>query len=299
MTADLELDGVTRRYGDVVALDRLSFSVPAGQMFGFLGPNGAGKTTAMRIVLGLSVPDAGSVRWRGAPLGRAARLRFGYLPEERGLYPKMMVGEQLIYFARLHGLSAADAGTAARRWLERLGVAAFEKVRLDTLSLGNQQRVQLAAALVHEPEFLILDEPFSGLDPVAVETLGSVLADRAAAGVGVLFSSHQLDLVEHLCQSVTIIHRGRLVAAGTVEELTTGGPVRLEVEVEGDSAAAWARRLDGVSVEAVRGGRALLRLGDGLTGPAVLHAATAAGAVRHFGTARRRLSEVFRESVSS
>ena len=282
-----------------MALDRLTFSVPAGQMFGFLGPNGAGKTTAMRTILGLSVPDAGTVRWKGEPIGDQERRRIGYLPEERGLYPKMAVGEQVAYFARLHGLSAADAAAGAHRWLERLGVGAHVEARLDTLSLGNQQRVQLATALVHEPELLILDEPFSGLDPVAVETLGRVLADQAEAGVGVLFSSHQLDLVEHLCQSVAIIHVGRLVAEGTVEALTTSGPTRLEAEVEGDDGATWAKRLDGVQLEEVDRGRARLLLDDGVDGQRVLAAALAAGPVRHFGVARRRLSEVFSEAVSS
>lgn len=299
MTGFLEFDGVTRRYGDVVALDGLTFSVPAGEMFGFLGPNGAGKTTAMRTILGLSVPDSGTVRWRGGTIGARERLRVGYLPEERGLYPKMGVGEQVTYFARLHGLSATHAVARAQRWLERLGVAAHEKDRLDTLSLGNQQRVQLAAALVHEPDLLVLDEPFSGLDPVAVETLGRVLADQAAGGVGVIFSSHQLDLVEHLCDSVAIIHLGRLVAAGAVEALTTSGPTRVEAEVEGDAPAAWAQRLHGVRVEAVDCGRARLRLDDGVDPQRVLEAALAAGPVRHFGQTRRRLSEVFSEAVSS
>lgn len=298
LTDVLEFDGITRRYGAVVALDGVSFSVPAGQMFGFLGPNGAGKTTAMRTILGLSVPDSGTVRWKGRTIGAKERLRIGYLPEERGLYPKMAVGEQVTYFARLHGLRAADAAACAHRWLDRLGVGAHAKVRLDTLSLGNQQRVQLAAALVHEPDLLILDEPFSGLDPVAVETLGRVLADLASDGAGVLFSSHQLDLVEDLCQSVAIIHLGRLVAAGTVEGLTTHGRTRLDVEVGGQAGADWALRLDGVHVEEVDRGRARLVLGDGVDSQRVLDAARAAGPIRHFGVARRRLSEVFSEAVS-
>lgn len=281
-----------------MALDGLSFSVPAGQMFGFLGPNGAGKTTAMRTILGLSLPDRGTVRWRGAGIGEQERRRFGYLPEERGLYPKMAVGEQIAYFGRLHGLRPAAAAVATTRWLERLGVAQHSAARLDTLSLGNQQRVQLAAALVHEPELLVLDEPFSGLDPVAVETLGQVLADQATAGVGVLFSSHQLDLVEHLCHSVAIINLGRLVAAGTVAELGARGPQRLVVEVEGDHTGAWARQLAGVRVEEVRSGQVRLVLDEGLDTQAVLHAALAVGPVRRFGVHHRRLSEVFREAVS-
>jgi ABC-2 type transport system ATP-binding protein len=178
----LELEGLTRRYGDVVALDDLSFSVGEGQVFGFVGPNGAGKTTAMRIVLGVLEPDAGEVRWRGRPVDADTRRRFGYMPEERGLYPKMRVRDQLEYFARLHGLAADAARDSAGYWIERLGVEGRAGDRVEQLSLGNQQRVQLAAALVHDPEVLVLDEPFSGLDPLGVDVLAEVLADRAASG---------------------------------------------------------------------------------------------------------------------
>ncbi|HEV2824121.1 MAG TPA: ATP-binding cassette domain-containing protein, partial [Actinomycetota bacterium] len=171
----LELQGLSRRYGDLVALDDLSFTVREGQMFGFVGPNGAGKTTTMRIVLGVLEPDRGEVRWRGRPVDAETRRRFGYMPEERGLYPKMRVRDQLDYFARLHGLSATDAFSAADYWIERLGVADRAGDRVEQLSLGNQQRVQLAAALVARPEVLILDEPFSGLDPVGVDALAEAL----------------------------------------------------------------------------------------------------------------------------
>ncbi|MGI8685266.1 MAG: ABC transporter ATP-binding protein, partial [Acidimicrobiales bacterium] len=260
--------------------------------------NGAGKTTAMRTILGLSTPDAGEVRWNGKPIGRDERLRFGYLPEERGLYPKMAVAEQLVYLARLHGAAPAAAKAATEQWLERLGVADRAGARLDTLSLGNQQRVQLAAALVHDPELLILDEPFSGLDPVAVETLAGVLGERAAAGVGVLFSSHQLDLVEDLCEAVTIIHRGSAVVTGAVSDLQAGGPPRLDVEVDGQDGGAWARGLPGAQVEAVEGARVRLVLDAGAEPQAVLRAAMAAGPVREFAVVRRRLSEVFRDAVN-
>src|SRR5919107_2288109 len=201
----LELDGLTRRFGDVVALDDLTFSVAPGRMFGFVGPNGAGKTTAMRIVLGVLDPDAGAVRWNGAPIDAATRARFGYMPEERGLYPKMRVRDQLVYFARLHGLPASAAATAADRWIERLGLTERAGDRVETLSLGNQQRVQLGAALVHDPELLVLDEPFSGLDPIGIETMSTILRERAAEGVAVVFSSHQLELVERLCDAVAIV----------------------------------------------------------------------------------------------
>lgn len=293
----LRLEGVSRCFGDVVALDDLSVTVPPGQVVGFLGPNGAGKTTAMRAVFGLVGLDAGRVTWDGSPVDAARRRRFGYMPEERGLYPGMVVREQVEYLGRLHGMSAIDARRATAAWLERVGVAERAASKLESLSLGNQQRVQLAAALVHDPEALILDEPMSGLDPVGIDAIGSILAEQAAAGRAVLFSSHQLDLVEHLCESVAIIHRGRLVAEGRVDELTLAGGRRLVVAVEGDRQAAWARDLPGVSVSAVEGGAARLVLADGVDSQSVLAAAMAAGRVRSFGFERRRLSEVFREAV--
>jgi ABC-2 type transport system ATP-binding protein len=295
----LELQGLTRRYGDTVALDDLSFTVARGQMFGFVGPNGAGKTTAMRIVLGILAPDAGQVRWLGRPLDAEGRARIGYMPEERGLYNKMRVADQLAYFARLHGLDAGSARTAADRWTERLGVAGYRRSRLETLSLGNQQRVQLAAALIHDPELLVLDEPFSGLDPVGADALAEVLAERAAAGVPVLFSSHQLELVERLCQAVAIIVDGRLVAAGPVDELRAARRERLyRVEVAGTD-GAWAAGLPGVEVRAERDDGLLVVLGDGVDDQAVLDRARAAGPVRHFGVVRPTLAELFREAVQT
>ncbi len=204
-----------------MALDGVSFAVEPGQMFGFVGPNGAGKTTTMRIAMGVLSADRGEVRWRGERVGADERRRFGYMPEERGLYPKMRVRAQLAYLASLHGV--ADPEPAADRWIDRLGLTERAEDRVEQLSLGNQQRVQLAAALVHEPELLILDEPFSGLDPVGVDVLSGVLTEYAATGVPVVFSSHQLDLVERLCEAVAIIKDGRLVASGTVEALRGPG----------------------------------------------------------------------------
>jgi ABC-2 type transport system ATP-binding protein len=290
----LELQGLTRRYGEVVALDDLSFAVREGQMFGFVGPNGAGKTTAMRIVLGVLEPDRGEVRWRGRPVDAQTRRRFGYMPEERGLYPKMRVHDQLEYFARLHGLPAAEAANAAGYWIERLGVAERADDRVEQLSLGNQQRVQLAAALVHNPEVLVLDEPFSGLDPVGVDVLAEVLADRAADGIPVIFSSHQLELVERLCEAVAIINRGRLVAAGAVEELRAGGERRWQVEVA-DAATDWASGLEGVTVLEKHNGRVVLAV-DG-DEQRVLDAARAAGRVIQFSAVQPSLAQLFRQAV--
>ncbi len=298
MGGQLELDGLTRRYGSITALDGLSFTVPAGQVVGFLGPNGAGKTTTMRAVFGLTSLDAGAVRWNGAEVGQRDRRRFGYMPEERGLYPGMLVGTQLEYLGRLHGLSAGDAAAATASWLDRLGVGDRATSKVDTLSHGNQQRVQLAAALVHDPELLVLDEPLSGLDPTGIDDIGAVLVERARAGCCVLFSSHQLDLVEDLCEAVTIIDHGRLVVTGTVDELATSGPRRLVVRVEGDREAKWARRLGGVTVSEIDRGAVRLVLDESVDSDTVLTAAMRAGTVTEFVFARRRLSEVFREALA-
>ena len=298
MGALLKLVGLRRRYGNIVALDDLSFDVPAGQVVGFLGPNGAGKTTTMRAIFGLVDLDAGSVYWDGTPVGQAERRRFGYMPEERGLYPGMLVGDQIEYLGRLHGLSPADAGVATGAWLERLNLADRRQSKVETLSHGNQQRVQLAAALVHNPELLVLDEPLSGLDPTGIDAIGQVLVDQARAGCCVLFSSHQLDQVEDLCEQVTIIDHGRLVVSGTVDELATSGPRRVVVRIEGDRTADWARHLPGVTVSEVKGGAVRLVLDDSVDSDDVLRAAIAGGRVTQFAFERRRLSEVFREALA-
>ena len=192
-----------------MALDGLSLTVGPGRIFGFLGPDGAGKTTAMRIVMGIERPDEGAVRWGGRLLTRADRLAFGYMPELRGLYPKMRVRDQLAYLARLHGLTAGHAAGACDRWLRRLGIGAQGYERIEALSHGNQQRVQLAAALVHDPRVLVLDEPFSGLDPLGIKDMAEVLRELAQAGVTVVFSSYQLDLVQDVCDEVAVIDRER------------------------------------------------------------------------------------------
>ena len=180
----LVIEGLHKAYGDIKALDGCSFTVQPGRMLGFLGPNGAGKTTTMRAIFGLLTPDAGSVSWQGKPIGPDERLRFGYMPETRGLYPKMKAADQLTYLGTLHGMSSSEARESAGKWLERLGLADRTADQVEKLSHGNQQRVQLAAALVHDPELLVLDEPFSGLDPIGVETMAEVLRERAARGSG-------------------------------------------------------------------------------------------------------------------
>src|SRR4051794_30386243 len=248
-------------------------------MFGFCGSNGAGKTTTMRIAMGLVRADAGEVRWQGRPLDQEVRRRIGYMPEERGLYPKMRVGEQLTYFAPLHGLDAAAAARAAEHWPARRGLAERRRSRVEELSLGNQQRVQLAAALVSRPEVLILDEPFSGLDPVGVDALAEALLEQVRGGVPVVFSSHQLDLVERLCDSVGILARGRMVATGTVEELRRREAGRLLRVVVPEAPHGWADRLPGVRVVSEQAGDTMLELLDGTDDQRVLSAALGTGRV--------------------
>ncbi|SHH00754.1 ABC transporter ATP-binding protein [Streptoalloteichus hindustanus] len=293
----LEIDRISKRYGDVVALRDMSFEVRAGEMFGFVGSNGAGKTTTMRIALGVLAADSGEVRWNGAPITFETRRRIGYMPEERGLYPKMKVAEQLAYLAELHGSGSAAARRAADVWIERLGLTEKRDEEVQKLSLGNQQRVQLAAALVHDPEVLVLDEPFSGLDPVAVDVMSQVLREKCDQGVPVVFSSHQLDLVERLCDRVGIVRSGQMVASGSVAELRSGTTERVMVDVDG-AGYGWVDELTGVRVVERQGSRAVLELGDGVDDQVVLRAASAAGRVREFAPHRPSLSELFRNVVT-
>ena len=294
----LELRGLRRSFGVLVAVDGLSFSVPANSLFGFVGRNGAGKTTTMRIVCGLLAAEAGSVSWGGRPVHEGVRERIGYMPEERGLYPKMRLGDQLEYFAVLHGASHEQGRAAARSWLDRLGLGDRENVRVEALSHGNQQRVQLAAALVHRPDLLILDEPFAGLDPIATDVMSEVLREQAARGVPVLFSSHHLELVEDLCESVAIIDHGRLVACGPVDELRAGGPRLVRVEVRG-ATPGWTDALADVELVERVDGRAVFRLDRSADPERILDAARRAGSVTHFAEVRPSLTELFREVVSA
>ncbi|WP_084102280.1 ABC transporter ATP-binding protein [Demequina sp. NBRC 110051] len=292
---DLRIDHLTKSYGELRALDDVSFTVRGGELFGFVGSNGAGKTTTMRIILGVLRADAGTVTWNEAPLDLEARRRIGYMPEERGLYPRMKVGEQLIYLARLHGLSAADAAAAMEHWTEVLGVAERRDTEVEKLSLGNQQRVQLASALVHGPEVLVLDEPFSGLDPVAVEVMSGVLREQAARGVPVIFSSHQLELVERLCDRVGIVRAGRMVAQGTIDELrATERPVW---ELTGSLPAGWADAVAG-SVTEASPGVWRVEAADAAAAQAALASAVKAGTVTSFAEVRPTLSELFQGVVS-
>ena len=291
----LELTDVTKRYGDVAALSECSFRVRPGRLTGFVGPNGAGKTTAMRAVFGLVTPDAGTVSWQSHPVSGADRRRFGYMPEERGLYPRMRVADQLVHLGRLSGLTAAVAARETDRWLEALDLADRKTSPLDDLSHGNQQRVQLAAALVHSPQLLVLDEPFSGLDPLAMDAMSALLTDLAHDGAAVLFSSHQLDVVEHLCEDVIVIDQGHVVLTGDLDTIRDAAPDRyLDVTVTRDP-ERLLHLADAVVVEH-DGNRVRLRLSRDID-PVTLIAGVGSG-IERLAYEPPTLSELFRAAVS-
>jgi ABC-2 type transport system ATP-binding protein len=295
----LELIDLTKRYGDVVALDGLSMVVATGRIHGFVGRNGAGKTTTMRITLGLATADAGDVRWKGRPVTADDRRGFGYMPEERGLYPKMTALDQIVYFARLSGMTRADASRAATTILDSIGLGDRRRQPVERLSLGNQQRCQLAAALVTSPELLVLDEPFSGLDPVGVDTLAGVLQTQVDQGTAVVYSSHQLDLVERLSDEITIVDHGRVVASGPVADVRRRhGADHLRVALD-DGSTAWAAGVAGVKVVGHDGDEVVLELLAGADDQAVLDAARRAGRVRSFRREAPSLTELFREVVTA
>jgi ABC-2 type transport system ATP-binding protein len=292
----LQLTGIMKSYGGRRVLDDVSFAVQPGRLTGFVGGNGAGKTTTMRIVLGVLAKEAGSVTLDGAELTASDRRRFGYMPEERGLYPKMKVLEQIVYLARLHGFSKADAAARARSLLEQLGLGERLRDNVETLSLGNQQRAQIAAALVHGPEVLILDEPFSGLDPLAVDIVAGVLQARAAQGAAVLFSSHQLDVVERLCDDLVIIAGGRIRAAGSRTELREQHSTR-RFELISASSAAWLSTEPGIQILDLDGGYAVFDVDSDETAQRVLRRAVAQGDVASFAPRHPTLAQIFKEVI--
>ena len=298
MSAPLIVDGLHKRYGDLIALSDMTFHVEAGEIFGFVGSNGAGKSTTMRIILGVLAADAGEVRLGDRRIDLTLRRRIGYMPEERGLYPKMKVGDQLVFLARLHGMSSAQATDAARRWTDRLGVSARLDDNVGDLSLGNQQRVQLAAALVHDPDVLVLDEPFSGLDPVAVDVMSDVLKEKAAEGIPVIFSSHQLDLVQRLCDRVGIVAKGQMRALGAVDALR--GREGVTLEVSGPSSdTRWADGLPGV-IDVDYGDPTVLRIDpQAVDDQQILTAALHHGPVHRLAMSAPSLTDLFREVVTA
>lgn len=310
----LQANSLMKRYGQRQVLDGVSLRVDDGELYGFVGGNGAGKTTAMRIMLGVNRPDDGVVLINGRPVDDRARATIGYMPEERGLYPKMTLVAQLTHFAVLHGITRRAAHRAAEYWLDRLGLGDRHDSALEDLSLGNQQRVQLAAALVHEPRALVMDEPFSGLDPQAVDVIADVLREEAARGVPVLFSSHQLDLVERMCHRIGILRAGCIIAEGTVTELGTSvgeqivvtTPVPREVWLQelpllsdrSETTQSDGKRLArGITVEDERGDQTRLRL-FGLDDQEVLDAVHRHGRVDAFTPWQPSLHEIYSEAMT-
>ncbi|KRB47469.1 ABC transporter ATP-binding protein [Terrabacter sp. Root181] len=292
-TAAIELRHLTRTFGEIRAVDDVSFTVAAGQLTGFVGGNGAGKTTTMRMLMGVLSPTSGEVLWDQRPITSLDRRAFGYMPEERGLYPKQAVLDQLVYLGRLRGLGAAEAKASVTTHLERLGLADRARDHVEKLSLGNQQRVQIIAALMGRPRALVLDEPFSGLDPAAVDNMADLLREHTSRGVPVLFSSHQLDLVERLCERLVVLARGRVVASGTPDDLRATSVARHRLVLSGD--AGWVRGIAGVHAVDVEGSRALLEIVEHGAERTLLEEALRRGEVHEFSPQRPSLAQIYRE----
>jgi ABC-2 type transport system ATP-binding protein len=295
----LVIDGLRKRFGSITALDGLTFEVPRGQVFGFLGANGAGKTTTMRILLGVLRADSGQVTLGGRDHTGLPRETWGYLPEERGLYPRMTVLEQLVFFGGLYGLPRDVAHARALDWLARFRVPEFASRRADELSKGNQQKVQFLAAILHDPDVLLLDEPFTGLDPVNVAMLREAFLELRDQGRTIVFSTHQMETVESLCESLAIVDRGRVVVGGTLRDVKRSlGRQVVRLSVEGDHRLGFLASVPGARV--IRWGveRSEIELEPGVEPSAVLHAAVAAGAeVRHFEIADPSLEQIFIDHV--
>ncbi|RNI25451.1 ABC transporter ATP-binding protein [Flexivirga caeni] len=289
----LQVEQLTRCFGDALAVDEVSFEVPDGHLVGFVGGNGAGKTTIMRMIMGVLAQSSGSMRWEGQELTASDRRDFGYMPEERGLYPKQSIVEQLAYLAQLHGVSRPEARDRAHELLSRFSLAERAKDKLETLSLGNQQRVQIIAAVISRPTMLILDEPFSGLDPAAVDDMVVLLREFTAAGVPVLFSSHQLDLVERLCDRIVILARGRVVADGDAEQLRRSGTIRHRLVAGTD--VGWVRDLDWLQAIDVSGNTAIVQLASEADTDRLLTEAMRRGSVRELAELVPSVADIYRE----
>jgi ABC-2 type transport system ATP-binding protein len=291
----VELQKVRKVYGTKVAVNDISFNIEPGTMFGLLGPNGSGKTSTIRMMIGITVPDSGSISLFGKPFTRKNLHRVGYLPEERGLYKKMKVMDQLIFLGQLHGLNASTASKRAHDWCERLGISASIGKKTEELSKGMQQKIQFISTLLHEPELIIMDEPFSGLDPVNATILQDTLVDLRSQGRTILFSTHRMDQIEKLCDSISLIHNGNLVLSGGMREIKSRYPNnRVQMSFEGD-----ASFLNHPSIEEAKNynGRAEIKLRDGDDGQALLAAAVGKARISRFEVIEPTLEEIFIETV--
>ena len=295
----LEIDHVTKRFASTLALDELTFDVPSGAIFGFLGANGAGKTTTMRICLGILQADSGEVRWNGEPVTSIPRRTWGYLPEERGLYPRMPVLDQLVYFASLYGMPAAGARREARAWLDRFRIGEMAGRRAEELSKGNQQKVQFIAAVLHKPQVLLMDEPFTGLDPVNLAILREAFLELRDEGRTLVFSTHQMEAAEALCESVAIVDRGRVVAGGTVTALKrASGRRTIRISLDDEVVPTWLSTLDGVIGIRPGPGHAELDLAPSAEPSAIIADVVRRGAaVSRFEVAEPSLEALFVEVV--
>ena len=295
----LIIDSISKRFGEVQALDDVSLEIEPGEVFGFLGANGAGKTTAMRIVLDILRPDSGTVTWNGRLNTEVSRDTWGYLPEERGLYAKMKVLDQLVFFAKLHGVKPKDAARETREWLERFRIPEYADRRAEQLSKGNQQKIQFIAAILHDQQVLLMDEPFTGLDPVNAGLLKEAFQEMKDRGKTLVFSTHQMETVEELCQSIAILDRGRVVVGGTVRDVRRStGRQMVRLAVEGDPEMTWLGTLDGVRVTRRGQDYTEAEVAPGHDPGAVLRAALSRGCeIRHFEMADPTLEEIFIEQV--
>ena len=296
----LQIDHVTKRFGTTLALDDLTFDVPPGEVFGFLGANGAGKTTTMRICLGIVRADGGEIRWNGVPVDRLPRRTWGYLPEERGLYPRTGVLDQLVYFASLYGETPAAARRAALGWLDRFLIPEYADKRAEELSKGNQQKVQFIAAILHRPQVLLMDEPFTGLDPINLVILREAFTELRDEGRTLIFSTHQMEAAEALCESVAIVDRGRLVAGGRLRDLKRASGRRwIRIALEGiQPAPDWLGQLDGVERVHRDAAGAELELRAAADPAAILNVVLARGAsISHFEVIDPSLEALFIELV--
>jgi ABC-2 type transport system ATP-binding protein len=298
MAFTLELDHVTKAFDEFVAVDNLSFNIPEGEIFGLLGPNGAGKTSTIRMMIGITLPDSGAVRIFGEPLSRDLLNRVGYLPEERGLYKKMKIMENLVFLARLKGISSGEAKLRAQRWLERLELGDWSNAKIEELSKGMQQKVQFIAAVMHEPEFMILDEPFSGLDPASSLVLKDALLELKKQGKTILFSTHRMDTVERLCDSICLIDHGRNVLLGNLREIKASyGRSSIQIDYEGELPLLGDRSLVAGSNDF--GNYVELRLVAGADPQKFLEAAMLTAKIRKFEMVEPSLEEIFIDTVDS